>query len=307
MMKISFRPIFIATVLAGLIFFGLMALSPSKTSAATDCPGGTFPYPNASTCNSLCGTTCYPDAQTGENLCCAVTTVADCPSKTTEYPDAIQCGNACSQSCIPDKEGTVERCCPDVGAGVCPFLTNETQNAAACSGLCAPFGRECKRDSDGVKRCAPWECKAPTCPDGTSSYGTASKCDLSCGGDCVADTVDVARCCKTADSTGTGTNGKTKLGWDLFKKKSTVNIGPWEISTDPAKLGADILKIGYGVGALLAVLFTIIGGFGVATSSGDPDKLEKSKQIITAALAGLLFLLLSWLILKIIKGEIIGI
>jgi len=51
----------------------------------------------------------------------------------------------------------------------------------------------------------------------------------------------------------------------------------------------------------------IVGGFGVATSAGNPDSLEKAKKQITAAVAGLLFILMSVLILNIIGGEIIGI
>ncbi len=99
----------------------------------------------------------------------------------------------------------------------------------------------------------------------------------------------------------------TTQGGGLPDKKSTVKIGPWEFSTDPEQFGADILEIGMGVGALLAVLFTIIGGFGVATSSGDPDKLEKAKSQITAAVSGLVFLLASALILKYVLGTIIGV
>lgn len=62
-----------------------------------------------------------------------------------------------------------------------------------------------------------------------------------------------------------------------------------------------------GLGALLAVIFLIVGGFGVITSAGNPEQLEKSKAQITAAVAGLVFLLASVLILDIIGGKIIGI
>ena len=67
-----------------------------------------------------------------------------------------------------------------------------------------------------------------------------------------------------------------------------------------------VLNLGIGLGTLLAVLFLVIGGFGVATSAGNPDNLEKAKGQITAAVAGLVFILLSVMILNII-GETIGI
>jgi len=65
-----------------------------------------------------------------------------------------------------------------------------------------------------------------------------------------------------------------------------------------------VLNLGIGLGTLLAVLFLIIGGFGVATSAGNPDNLEKAKGQITAAIAGLAFILLSTLILNIIGTQI---
>ena len=60
------------------------------------------------------------------------------------------------------------------------------------------------------------------------------------------------------------------------------------------------------MGALISILFVIIGGYGVATSAGNPENLEKAKGQITAAVTGLLFILLSGIILRTIGG-IIGI
>lgn len=85
-----------------------------------------------------------------------------------------------------------------------------------------------------------------------------------------------------------------------------VDIGFTCLSTDLGGFVTDVLNIGIGVGALLAVIFMIIGGFGVATSAGNPENLEKAKQTITAAISGLLFILLSVLILRIIGFDILG-
>jgi hypothetical protein len=86
-----------------------------------------------------------------------------------------------------------------------------------------------------------------------------------------------------------------------------VEIGFICLHTDPAGLANDVLGFGIGLGTLLAVTFLIIGGFGVATSAGNPENLEKAKETITAAISGLLFILLSVLILSIIGGGVIGI
>lgn len=79
------------------------------------------------------------------------------------------------------------------------------------------------------------------------------------------------------------------------------------IPTNPKEFAGWILGLGIGLGTLLAVVFLVIGGVGVATSAGDPENLEKAKKQITAAVAGLLFILLSVLILNTIGGGIIGI
>ena len=79
------------------------------------------------------------------------------------------------------------------------------------------------------------------------------------------------------------------------------------LSPDPVALAGDILNIGIVFGTLLATLFLIIGGFGVATSGGNPEALEKAKETITSAIAGLLFILMSVFILSIIGGGVIGI
>uniref|UniRef100_A0A831Z0R2 Uncharacterized protein n=1 Tax=candidate division WWE3 bacterium TaxID=2053526 RepID=A0A831Z0R2_UNCKA len=67
------------------------------------------------------------------------------------------------------------------------------------------------------------------------------------------------------------------------------------------------LNLGIGLGILITTLLLVVGGFGVATSAGNPENLEKAKETITSALAGLAFILLSWLILDIIGTDILGI
>lgn len=85
-----------------------------------------------------------------------------------------------------------------------------------------------------------------------------------------------------------------------------VSTGVGCIPTDASGLAQAIYSIVLGVAGGLAVLFIIIGGFKVATSSGDPDKLQEGRETITAAIAGLVFLLLAVSILAIIGIDILG-
>lgn len=139
-----------------------------------------------------------------------------------------------------------------------------------------------------------------TCPFLTTPYPDAPACSNSCTppDTCVADSAGVVlRCCQP----GTLPPGLPPI-------PSCVKIPLFGcLPLTPEAIAEQVLRIGMGLGALLAVIFLIVGGFGVITSAGNPEQLEKSKAQITAAVAGLVFLLASVLILDIIGGKIIGI
>jgi len=50
----------------------------------------------------------------------------------------------------------------------------------------------------------------------------------------------------------------------------------------------------------------IFGGFQIILSGGNPDKIKAGKEIIVAALSGLLLIIFSVLILRIIGYNILG-
>ncbi len=78
------------------------------------------------------------------------------------------------------------------------------------------------------------------------------------------------------------------------------------IPSDPAKLANVIFGLVLGFAGGLAVLFIIIGGFKIATSAGNPDSLEDGRHTITAAISGLVFILLATTILGIIGVDILN-
>ena len=67
-----------------------------------------------------------------------------------------------------------------------------------------------------------------------------------------------------------------------------------------------IMKIFVGIGGGLALVLMLYGVFIVTTSAGIPDKLKEGSEIITSAIAGLIFVLLSVVLLNLIGINILG-
>ncbi len=79
------------------------------------------------------------------------------------------------------------------------------------------------------------------------------------------------------------------------------------INANPQKLIQDLLKLAIGIAGGIAFLMIIFGGFTVMTSSGNPERLNSGKEIIVSAIAGLLLIVFSVVVLKIIGVDILKI
>ena len=60
-----------------------------------------------------------------------------------------------------------------------------------------------------------------------------------------------------------------------------------------------------GIGGGIALIFIIYGGFMVITSKGDPERVQKGKEMLTSAVAGLLFIVFSLFLLNLIGSRIL--
>ena len=68
-----------------------------------------------------------------------------------------------------------------------------------------------------------------------------------------------------------------------------------------------LLTWGLQLGGGIALLLIGVGGFQVMTASGNPQKVQAGKELITASVAGLLFVVLSAFILRFVGIDILGI
>ncbi|HTL39343.1 MAG TPA: pilin [Methylomirabilota bacterium] len=66
-----------------------------------------------------------------------------------------------------------------------------------------------------------------------------------------------------------------------------------------------IINIALAVAGLIAVLFLIIGGFRYITSAGNEETAEQAKKIITNAIIGIVVIILSFVIVRVISNALV--
>lgn len=73
---------------------------------------------------------------------------------------------------------------------------------------------------------------------------------------------------------------------------SQIGLGNADLKTTVL----NIIRLLLGLMTLIAVVLIIYGGFTWLTAAGNEERVEKAKQIITAAVIGLIIILLAWAI-----------
>lgn len=84
-----------------------------------------------------------------------------------------------------------------------------------------------------------------------------------------------------------------------------VNTGIGCIPTTAAGFASFFLGYLLGIAGVVAFFLILVAGFQILTSAGNPEKLEGAKQLLTAAVIGLFFIILSVLLLQIIGYQIL--
>ena len=79
------------------------------------------------------------------------------------------------------------------------------------------------------------------------------------------------------------------------------------VPTDPTELIKWAFPYLLGFGGLAAFLLIVFAGIQIMTSSGNPEKLKAGKELITSAVMGLIFIILSLFLLRVIGVDILHI
>ena len=79
------------------------------------------------------------------------------------------------------------------------------------------------------------------------------------------------------------------------------------IPEDPLSFAQKFYDIGLGLIGIVSFFFILYGAFLIATSKGDPQKLTNGKTYVYYAVAGVIFTLLIFLIVKIVAVNTLSI
>lgn len=85
-----------------------------------------------------------------------------------------------------------------------------------------------------------------------------------------------------------------------------VETGIGCVPTDAPGLAAFLVKLIVGIAGGVTLLLLIAGGAQYISSSGDPDSIDEAKEKITAAVSGILLIILSLVVLKVLGVDILG-
>jgi hypothetical protein len=77
------------------------------------------------------------------------------------------------------------------------------------------------------------------------------------------------------------------------------------IPTEPRELVTWIFPYLLSLGGLVAFSLIVFSGIGILTSAGNPEKIQGAKETITSAVVGLLFIILSLFLLRLIGIKIL--
>jgi hypothetical protein len=79
------------------------------------------------------------------------------------------------------------------------------------------------------------------------------------------------------------------------------------IQTDPSMFFSKLLTFGIGIAGGIAFLLILLGGFQILVSAGNPEQMSAGRELVSSAVAGLLLIVFSVFLLRLIGYDILRI
>lgn len=201
--------------------------------------------------------------------------------------DYSDCQGAANLDCVETSSGVCYECV-DTLTGCIPRDPDdprcEYSDADSCWSACT--GSEPTR----------FRCESGDCiEDGSGPYEGLGACAAACGGGGIPE-VKVPIFCVGDDPSDTTTDNTGKLATAV----GCIPIGGGQ------EFISFILRWAIGIAGGIAFLLILFAGFQIVTSSGDPKRLQAGRELLTAAIAGLMLLILSVFILRLIGYDLLG-
>ena len=89
-------------------------------------------------------------------------------------------------------------------------------------------------------------------------------------------------------------------------KSNETETGIGCIPNDPAGFVNVVLSVAIGLAGGVAFLLLVYGGFRMVFSQGSPDAIQDAREIITSAIFGLIIVVFSVFILRLVGISILG-
>ena len=132
------------------------------------------------------------------------------------------------------------------------------------------------------------------------------------GSQCCTDPQNECGTSTTQSTTGNGTSAQS-VGSDLHTQNPQGSCGQGNIDTAlgciPTTQTGFFQKffgLGIGIAGGIAFLLILYGGIKMMLSAGNPEALNEGREVVTSAIFGLLLIIFSVFILKIIGVNVLG-
>ncbi|OGF21663.1 hypothetical protein A2316_01235 [Candidatus Falkowbacteria bacterium RIFOXYB2_FULL_38_15] len=77
-------------------------------------------------------------------------------------------------------------------------------------------------------------------------------------------------------------------------------------TADPRVVASRIINIALGFLGIIAVVLVLYGGFMWMTAAGNEERVTKAKQILTAALIGLVIIIMAWGLTQFVMDQLMS-
>lgn len=256
-----------------------------------------------------------------DNNYCDGTKGLQCVNKKCAKAACAKVNAACNTSddCCANQNLFCDRPPVNSATGTCKVKTTCANVNAACNtnaDCCGGQHLSCDPDS---KKCVSACATAGQACTSTQTGAPGSCCgdqDLTCDIDRIVEPEKGPQCVTQTELK----SGRKKLNGPTIPpppsppcanktdgKCTSVQTAFGEISTDPSKFITQIYGIILSASGAIAVLLFMRAGYKIQTSRGNPEAIKEGSEQATAVAVGLLFLILAFVILQIIAGDLLKI